>query len=164
MTTKKAVVPLLLILSIVIWSHNIYRVINSVFTSEDESRMEEGLREESDTDYLLKLNEKPREHFVYQANFRDPFKDWLHQKKEREPEKQALKVDIPIQPVRLPQIRFTGLLKDSAGHLAVIEDHLGKIHFIDVQDSVAGVVVTKISEEEIDCIYKEKKFKLKLRR
>ncbi len=164
MTNKKVVIPLLLVLSVVIWSHNIYRVIKSVFNAEDEIIMEQAFEKESETEYELKRNDKPREKFVYQSDFRDPFKDWLHLKKKKEPHPEALKIEIPVPPVRLPRLRFTGLLQDSSGNLAVIEDPRGQIHFVDVNDSVSGVIITNITEQIINCKYKGKDFILELRK
>ncbi|MFO7889353.1 MAG: hypothetical protein R6V04_03335 [bacterium] len=164
MTNKKVVIPLLLVLSVAIWSHNIYRVIKSVFNADDETMVEDAFEKASEVEYTLKLNDKPREKFVYQAEFRDPFQDWLHLKKQKKSQPEALKVEVPVPPVRLPPLRFTGLLQDSSGNLAVIEDPQGQIHFVDVNDSASGVIITSITEQIIKCTYKEKEFTLKLRR
>jgi len=55
-------------------------------------------------------------------------------------------------------------LQDSSGNLAVIEDPRGQIHFVDVNDSVSGVIITNITEQIINCKYKGKDFILELRK
>jgi len=164
MITKKAVIPLLLVLSVLIWSHNIYRVINSVFKAEEEIIVKNEYKEKTDTDYLLTFNSEPRNKFVYKSEFRDPFKDWLHIRNKRKEKEEAMKVDIPIKTISLPKLRFTGLLKDDSGNLAVIEDLKGKIHFVDVNDRVAEVTITRISDHFVECTYRGKEFKLELSR
>jgi Tfp pilus assembly protein PilP len=166
MEKKRIVISSLIVLALLVWSHNVYRIITGVRQDDDEiaQEMEQSGWELPDS---VVTSSKTIDPYVYQAKTRDPFKNWLQIRKPRQdrvalargkpPVKQKKKVEIPP-----PALRFCGVLRDSSGFLAIIENPGGEVFFVRAKDEVAGVTILGIAQDRLDCRFRKRDFQLQL--
>lgn len=167
MKRKNIIVPLLITASLFIWSRNIYLVFVGV-TQKDEEPDNLPIQENWDFPEILSPFPAQNQVFVYQAEYRDPFQHWLTQpiKKKKTPppmKKPVIKKNEKPEP-HPPKLRFTGVLQDSSGILAIIEGPSGSIYFVREKDVVEGVSVLRVEADSIYCQFDDKKFRLGLSR
>jgi hypothetical protein len=162
MKKKNLVIFLLLLLALAIWSHNLYRIFVGV-TQADQEIYQTARPEAEAADLFSQANAQSKV-FFYQAGARDPFAHWLHEEKKPVlalPKPQIAKVEKP-EPAP-PALRFSGIVGDTAGVLAVIESPSGEIHFAKEGEIIAGVRLVTIGSQEVECEFEGKKYQLVLR-
>ena len=163
MTRKNILIPLLIVLSLIVWGRNIYLILFGVIQGNDETGDYAVESVQNISEPLAEgLNGKAA--FVYQGTHRDPFRHWLIESRPKPKpvvEKVIPKVEKPKpQP---PQLRFSGLLEDSTGILAIVEGAGGDIYFAHEKDSIEGVQIQQVSGQELQCRFEGEEYTLPLR-
>ncbi len=163
MSRKNVLIPLLIVLSLVVWGRNIYLILSGVMQGDDETEgyMIESIQDIPESSADLSNGEPS---FIYQGKHRDPFLNWLVENKPKPKllvEKIIPKVEEPKP--EPPRLRFSGLLEDSTGRLAIVEGAGGDIYFAHKNDSVEGVQILQVSGQELQCRFEGEEFTLPLR-
>lgn len=151
MKKKNLYVILLLMLALVIWSHNAYQIFVGVTQSDRESEI---LATHEQWELSDSMQAQPKA-FVYTGSFRDPFENWL-KPAPRMPRPRSVKIEKPAA----PRLRLSGIVRDGAGVLAMIEDPNGDIHFLKPREMVAGVKIVTIDSGSVTCAFDKEKFQL----
>ena len=154
----------LIVFALVIWGHNGYKFVRG-FQSPYETPA--SVQPVSGLNTMLFKDTQKETSWVYESKYRDPFINQItgnkraRKKVDNKPKvaKNAVK-----QEVRLPKLRFAGIIKDFERPLAIIEDMHREVFFVDLGDSVAGVRIMSIDSNKVSCQYKTKKFTLMLSR
>ena len=164
MNRKRLLIALLIVLSLAIWSHNAYRIIVGVGQCDDESieGIVDFLPTSGDSLNPLSTENKP---YVYQAKYRDPFRDWLRNyanpsKSKAKGKGSDSKTKKAI--VKIPSLRFCGVVQDGSGVLAIVEDPNGNVVFIRERDKIADVEIRRIARDALECQFKDQWFRLTL--
>jgi hypothetical protein len=155
---KKSLLPYLLaICALIIWGHNGYKIFRGVFNSDSIPEIADISVWESTVNYNeASANDQL---FIYRADYRDPFKDWLRVQNKPKFKVFNNKVSLPM----LPSLRLTGIVMDSSGPMAIIETPGGEIKFVREKDIVAGVRIVSIDSSWIICRFEKQKFRLGIR-
>ena len=160
---KNLLVWLLVLIVIIIWSNNIYKIVLGV-KQADNGLPQVSLSKANqldNTSSLLRHEDK----FVYQAKYRDPFQNWFNSNRSKnrtKPKKQIRKLE-PKQEPRPPDLLFSGILQDKSDILAIIENPSGDVYFVAENDVVEGVTMLKISKDKIYCMFGKHKFEIMLK-
>lgn len=163
MKKKNIIILLLIIASLAIWSRNIYLVIVGVSQCDDEFD-EQPMIYHWDLPDTLITTLPERTSFVYQAKYRDPFQHWLTPPRPPTPPLTNPIIEVKESPGPTPPpLRFSGILSDSAGILAIIEALNGQTYFAHVSDTVENVIILKIDNNQVECQFEGEKFTLQLR-
>jgi|GEM_PF-2038400 len=160
MNRKKLIVLSLIVSSLLIWSHNLYRIFLGIKQSNEEI-VEGSPLPRSESQKTVRIPTGEDRHFVYSGMSRDPFKHWLQQ-----PKKTAPPPDIhrsKEQEAKLLLFRFSGVMRDSAGILAVIEGPGDAIYFAREKDTIEGISVLGITDSHVECQFQNTKFQLPLK-
>lgn len=163
MNRKNILIPLLIVLSLLVWGRNFYLILFGVVQGDDEI---EGYGIESIQDIPETVSDFSNHAatFVYQGKHRDPFRHWLTVTKPKpKPVVKTINPKVEKMKPQPPSLRFSGLLEDSTGKLAVVEGSAGDIYFAHEKDSVEGVQILKLLEQELQCCFEGEEFTLPLR-
>ena len=164
MNKKRILISSLVIVALLVWSHNIYRLFVGV--QSDEEVVDEVIQVDSGSLDSVSTESEDTKHYVYQAKCRDPFQHWLllgnNRKDGGSSKKQIPKKERKQPEVEVPYLRFCGVMEDSLGVLAIVEGSGGEVYFAKKKDIVEGVMVMNITREHMDCRFKEKTFQLLL--
>ncbi len=157
---KKTILPYLLaILALIIWGHNGYRILRGLLQADEiPSNIKLFDWQAQVVAAENQLDVKP---FSYRSEFRDPFKDWLRTDLNPKPSAPIQKVSKMPLPA-LPALRLTGILKDAAGFLAVIEAPDGEVHFVRKREQISGVEIIAIDSSWVECRLGTLKYRLHL--
>jgi hypothetical protein len=163
MSRKNILILLLIVLSLLVWGRNLYLILFGVMQGDDET--EYSVESIQDIPETLTDFSNHAVTFVYQGKHRDPFRHWLTVKKPK-PKPVAKKINPKVEKPRPqpPRLRFSGLLEDSTGKLAIVEGPGGNIYFAHENDSVEGVQILQVSEQELQCCFEGEEFILPLTR
>lgn len=165
---KNMLMAALVLLALGIWSYNIYSIFTGVAPSADEEFTPVHADHEQSRNPTAGIADTDTS-FVYRAVGRDPFQHWLSAQKPKSQKPMRRRASAPKRPPTkkapppLPELRFSGVLRDSTGVLAIIEDALGVIHFVTAGDTVQGVVIRKVVTDTVFCRFGERRFMLRLR-
>jgi Tfp pilus assembly protein PilP len=165
MKRKNIIVPVLIIVSLIVWSRNIYLIIVGL-TQNDEEVIEQNIEPVWEFPDSLSSFSDTKEVFIYSAKFRDPFKHWLYQPKKKKsvvPVKRIKPEKIEKQAPKPPKLRFSGVLEDETGILAIIEGPDGTIYFAKGNDIIEGVHILKVKKDSIQYEFGKQKFWLELK-
>lgn len=151
---------MLAIAALVVWGHNGYQVLVGLRQADSAGlpRVDKWLSPAVPGDSV-----KTAGLFSYQAEFRDPFQNWLVQPvaKKVKPKNKPQK---PVKVVQRPNIQLVGILKDAAGPLAVIEDTKRQTHFVHEKDEIDGVKILKIDSSWVECFFEREKYRVKIKK
>ncbi len=161
MKKKSIIILLLIIVSLAVWSRNIYLIIVGIKQS-DEPFIEQPITNNWDLPDTMVASEPEQISFVYQAKYRDPFQHWLAPPKPAISEQTLVEIKEPPIPVP-PPLRFSGILSDSSGILAIIEGQNGQTYFTHVSDTIEGIIILQIENHQVECQFEGEKFVLELR-
>ena len=161
MKKKNIILLLLIIVSLAVWSRNIYLIIVGISQS-DKPLDEQPIPYRWDFPDTLVTSEPERTSFIYQAKYRDPFQHWLTSPNTSAPEKSIIEIKEQPKPIP-PQLRFSGVVSDSSGILAIIEDLNGQTYIAHIGDTVEGVIIFKIENHQMEYQFDGEKFVLQLR-
>jgi len=157
---KNFLIPFLVIVAIVLWSHNIYRIFTGI-NRPDQGDLggvaSEWTEDDNDTCSLVSADES---FFVYEARYRDPFQHWLTKPKKRS--NTASLSRLRHQDPPLPQLRLSGILRDSLGVLAIIEGPLGDVYFVKEGEQIGKVKIIAIDSSTVSILFGNKKHRLQL--
>jgi hypothetical protein len=159
-TNKSSLPYLLALLAMIIWGHNGYRILRGLLQA-GEIPVNISLFDWQ-AQVIAAENQLDVKPFGYRAEFRDPFKDWLHTDRNPKASTPIQKVSKPPLPA-LPALRLTGILKDAAGVLAVIEAPDGEVHFVRNSEQISGVEIIAIDSSWVECRLGTLKYRLDLR-
>jgi hypothetical protein len=163
MKKKNVFIALLVVLALAIWSHNLYRIFIGVTRSDQEMDEFAGRTREALPDTIL-FSENQQPAFVYSGAHRDPFAHWLVQpEKKIKPVPAASPAKIVRPEPAPPRLRLSGIVRDAAGVLAIVEDPQGEIHFAKPEDVVAGVKLVRIDSARVICEFDKRQYALELR-
>lgn len=157
---KNLLVWLLILIVIIIWANNIYKIVLGVKQADDDFQQESAFKTaQFDTTSNTLMNE---DKFVYQAKYRDPFQNWFkpNRSKDRKKPKKQIKKLQPKQEPQPPALRFSGILQDQSGILAIIESPSGSVYFARENDELEGVTLLKIGKDRIYCKFGKKRFEI----
>jgi hypothetical protein len=159
---KKNVLIILLVLSAVaIWSNNAYRIFIGLQQAGDDGDLpaasdgRDSQNERSDFQSRAAA-------FVYQAKHRDPFENWLEHKPNEVKQPVVARRVEKIEPLP-PTLRLSGIVRDHADVLAIIETPEGQVFFAHPQDTIAGVKLVRIDSSSVTCEFAKRKFQIELR-
>lgn len=158
MKKKNIYVLILLATALVIWSHNAYQIFIGVTQADQELETfaTNNPWERPDSLAPARVQQKA---FVYAATFRDPFENWLKPAPPATP-RVAKPKSVPAEKPQPPRLRLSGIVRDGAGVLAMIEGPDGAIHFLKPQESLAGVKIVRIDSGSVSCEFNKAKFQL----
>jgi Tfp pilus assembly protein PilP len=158
MNRKNAAVPILIVLAVLVWGNALYRLF---VPSNDGDEVEVTKRTPAaasvDTTAAGKME------FVYTNAYRDPFRDRLRAEPADESgsvSKRKQKIPEPVKII--PKLRFTGVIRDGKGILALVEDPGGNVHFVRENDTVLDVRITSIRKDTLVCTFDKRRFTLGL--
>ena len=164
MNKKRILISFLVIAALIVWSHNIYRLFVGV--QSDEEVVDEVVQINDESPDTLLTGKEGTQHYVYQAQSRDPFKHWLllgeGRKKGSPSPKKNPQMETKKPEVEAPRLRFCGVMEDSTGMLAIVEGSQGEVYFAKEEDVIEGVLVMNITREYMDCRFQDKTFQLSL--
>ena len=158
---KKSILPYILgTLAIIIWGYNGYQVFSGIFSADDNTVIE---IPDWKPQIIAADSQFVKQAFIYEAKYRDPFKDWLRtstkSKKKIIKKPKAKSTPLPI----LPKLRLTGILQDSSGPLAMIETLDKKMYFIHINEEINGVKIIMIDEKGIKCRFGKVEYRVELK-
>ena len=161
MKRKTAVIPALIVLSLLIWGHNAFRIFLGIAQNDAESGDGGSVVESINTGADTSGAQKPR--FVYSEKIRDPFQPafWPEQPGSKLPVRKT--TPRPEPKPSLPALRFCGVVRDPAGSLALVEGPDGETRLLRETESIAEVRVTAIEPGRIECEFNKEKMWLELR-
>ena len=165
MKKRNIVNIVLVVVCLLVWGRSLYLIIADVFQGDRDN-------ESNITPVRL---EKPepvtvstiiRDTYEYQGKYRDPFKHWLAVPKPKAPSLPKIAVQkTPKKPApRPPSIRFSGVMQDSTGLMAVLESREGEVYFVHRGDTVEGVTIRNISRDSLSCLFGSLQYKIGLSR
>jgi len=160
MKKRNIYVILLLMLALVIWSHNAYQIFIGVTQSDQELETLTTTNQWERSDSLAPARVQQKA-FVYAATFRDPFENWLKPEPQATP-RVARPQSVQVEKPQPPRLRLSGIVRDGAGVLAIIEGPDGEIHFLKQRESLAGVKIVRIDSGSVSCEFDQKKIHLVL--
>ncbi len=159
MKKKNVLVAILILLALAVWSHNIYQIVIGVTRADQEMDSPKGDEKVALHDTFASQSE-PRPAFVYSGAHRDPFVHWL------QPEKKVKPVMPRVKPTQIepapPRLRLSGIVRDTNGVLAIIEDPQGDTHFARADDVITGVKLVRIDSSSVICQFEKRQFQLTL--
>ena len=160
---KKPYLPYILaVLAVIIWGHNGYQVFRGLLKSDDISG-HYNVNEWQPQKIAVNANLNG-ELFIYKAQYRDPFKNWLRDGIKKRPKRMILKKAKQKKPLPSPPVlRLTGVLKDEYGVLAIIEAPGGDVQFVRESGEIAGVTIVSIDSNSVNCKFGKQAFRLRLR-
>lgn len=159
---KSWLVYLLALTALVVWGYNGYHFILGIRQSDDP-----GLPSVSTWQPASTSGDSMQSAalFVYQANHRDPFQEWLSPpKKKIVPRQPVNKKAVKKAEIPRPQIRLIGILRDAAGPLAVLQTENRQTCFCHEQDKIDGVTLVKIDSNWVECWFGKERFRIGLER
>jgi Tfp pilus assembly protein PilP len=158
MNRKNAAVPILIVLAVLVWGNALYRL----FAPSSDGDETAGTERPS----VIALNDTTAVEgrgFVYTGAYRDPFRDRLRAEPADEnasaPKRER---KIPEPEKIFPKLRFSGVIRDGGGILALVEDPEGNVRFVGENDTVSGVRIASIRKDTLVCIFGKKRFLLGL--
>ena len=138
---------LLVLVLVVVWGYNMIQIADISLPSNDTVQNQSITIDQA----LFELPEK--QEFEYKANFKDPFKASLpHYSPKPQPKKKVKKQE----PVRLPQLRLTGVINGTA----LIRNTRQVVFFAVPGDTIEGAQVQSISSDSVQLVFKSKEFVL----
>ena len=156
---KKYLPYILALLAVIIWGHNGYRIFHGLLHLDNISENTEAFHW---TPQVIaaetQLTAKP---FIYEANHRDPFKNWLQAPQKKKPayKKRQTKKQPPKPP---PALRLTGILKDASGTMAIVEFPDGAVFFVREKDVIEDIRFLRIESNSVFCRFKKQEFKVEI--
>ncbi len=160
---KKSIIPWLLgITALIIWGHNGYKIFSDIFKSDEVKTFVEV--PDWKPQIITSGTKMPSEFFVYQADYRNPFKNWLRSLPLKKVLKSSKSKKVKSLSPKRPFLRLTGILKDTSGLLALIEDPNGDVFFIRKGDKITGVKIIGIDSKSVSCCFEKQEYRLVLRR
>lgn len=158
MKKKNALIILLIASALAIWSNNIYRIIRGLQQTDDsELPLAMTSRPAGDEASLLPTHAA----FVYEAKYRDPFENWLEERSQKTKQPVVAPRVEKVVPIP-PALRFTGIVRDQADVLAIIEAPDGQVFFAQPQDTIAGVKLVRIDSSSVTCEFAKQRFRIEL--
>lgn len=159
---KRVMVGFLILVSAVVWTHNLYRIIFRIGREDTEADVvQEAWLDQRR--HVLHFGMEGR--FVYRSTYRDPFRHWLGSpSKDRVKPGKKTVTRKPEKTNPKPKIRFCGIMRDAAGVLAIIESSSGELHFTQENAIVDSVRIVKIGAASIVCEYENSRYALPLAR
>ncbi len=163
MTRKNILIPLLIVLSLIVWGRNVYLILFGVMQGDDETG-DYAVESVQDIPEPWAGGLNGEAAFVYQDTHRDPFKHWLIENKPKSKPAPIKIIPRFEKPKREPpRLRFGGLLEDSTGKLAIVEGSGGDIYFAHEKDSIEGIQILRVSGQGLQCRFEGEEFTLPLR-
>ncbi|MCK5148071.1 hypothetical protein KAR48_15045 [bacterium] len=158
MNTRRIVIPVLILFSVVIWGHNLYRILHSPKNDESLEYIPFSSKQKKQIDVM----DIAKTVFVYQGKKRDPFRPYLnHRNNTPSSSKKKLKAAKKIVPeVKPPQFRYLGLIKSDDGPLAIIEAVSGKTDYVKAGDEWHACQIKAISREAIQFVFNKKCYEI----
>jgi hypothetical protein len=162
MKRKSVIVPVLIIISLMVWGNNAYQIfIGLTRSNEDPDRtIESHLPKNLDDPNASSVHETV---FTYRGDTRDPFQPGFW------PSNPTSKNSIKRKPARQivsapasPNLRFCGVLTDSNGRLAIIEKADGESMLVREKETAFGVVVLSIQNDHLECRFEKQSYRLEL--
>lgn len=151
---------LLIIVALLVWFHNGYKFFIGVQKSDEVTIT----KAKPGDDFVLQDSATVEKRWVYEASFRDPFKNWLvkskptkHSAKRKKPNK---KIKQPVP--KPPRVRLQGIIKDDKGTLCIIENQ-GEIRFVRTGDKVFDVKIVAIDSNVVAYEFNGNQFVLNLK-
>ena len=161
MKNKKVLILLLVILSLFVWGRNVYLIFSSGGDPEKTVSGDAGDIALSDS-MIVSTGDKAAS--PYQGRNRDPFQSWLvaAAPKPKAPRAQTIKRSEPAVPP--PVLRFSGILQDGEGSMAVVEGQGGSTYFVHEKDTVEGVLIMAIEKDSLVCRFQKRTYRIGLGR
>ncbi|MBD3288910.1 hypothetical protein GF337_08920 [candidate division KSB1 bacterium] len=157
---KKYLPYMLAVLAVLIWGHNGYRIFHGLLHLDNISENTEAFHW---TPQVIaaetQLTAKP---FIYEANHRDPFKNWLQVARKSASVHQKRQQKRKLPPTPPPALRLTGILGDANGTMAIIEFPNGAVHFVREKDIIDNITIIKIESNAVLCRFEKQEFKVEL--
>jgi hypothetical protein len=154
-SSKKWVLPVLVLVAVMVWGHNAYRVVRDIQQSDTFDRANgqqtKPLALKIDTTWMNK---------TYPPSGRDPFQ-WYHPEsvtKQVQHRKQTAKKQVPDP----PNIRFIGMVCDDHGELAVLEWPENQVHFVRPGQQINSITIDRIGDDKLYYIYQQKRYELEM--
>ncbi|MBN1781870.1 hypothetical protein JW948_12135 [bacterium] len=161
---NKIVVPLLILISLLVWSRNLWLLLDNPENEEGPNGSEiENLLLADDIDAdQTSVTEK----YVYSSGYRDPFKPWFEEADERisKQRQQQAAPSVAVSRPNPPYLRYCGLIGNAKEPMAIMEDHAGEIYFVCRGDTVLHVCITRILEDSVFCRFDTLDYKLPMHR
>lgn len=156
---KKNVLIILLVAAFAVWSNNIYRIITGLQQVEDTETL---ITPVATSSRETTANSKAQpEVFAYQAKFRNPFENWLEHKSNEVKQPVVARGVEKVEAIP-PALRFSGIVRDHANVLAIIETPDGQVFFAQPHDTIAGVKLVRIDSSSITCQFAKRVFQIEL--
>lgn len=160
MKRKNIVVPVLFVLAVAVWSFNVYRILTGGGSSGDDAENADLLSRDS----IASSPSNRSAGFVYTESYRDPFLPvWSNPESSARtpPKKPVMPKAEKLKPIP-PRLRFSGVVRDSAGCLAVVEGPDQETRFIREGEEIAGVIVKAIFPDHLQCTFEGDSLRLEL--
>jgi len=151
---------LLIIVALMVWFHNGYKFFIGVQKADEVITT----KEKSGDDSVLQDSTAVETRWVYEASFRDPFKNWLAKSMPKKPSVKRKKVGKKIKrsAPKPPKVRLNGIIKDGKGTLCIIENQ-GETKFVRTGDKVFGVKIVSIDSNVVAYEFNGDEFVLNLK-
>jgi hypothetical protein len=168
-TIKKSIFVIGIILLVIIWTRNLgffplkpkpYEETSIEQGVKQRTRQNQEQKQDEDTKRFQISKIKSSSTFVYQQDYKDPFKapflvergksDTLSTKATR------AKMEEPLP----PKLILIGIVWDSQRSVATVKDDLGQTFVVARGDKIGDMVIDKISQEEFYYTFRGKQYKL----
>ncbi len=158
MLKNKKTLPVLLIVAVLVWGLNGYRLIKGINLTDQPSLFQDL----NSQNFSGVWQDSVWYKYQYISVDRDPMfmpikkmimKKQIHNRKKEKRKKPEIKC---------PQLRLTGVITDEMGKLAVILDVNQYTYFVRQNQQLDSVQISAISDSCVIISYKNKKFKLDL--
>jgi Tfp pilus assembly protein PilP len=148
---------ILAVIALAVWGNNLVQIFTEIKEEDKDSSIQSFSAKQDTSSQSTLLNSD----FTYTGKYRDPFQQAF-----TNPEDSKVKASIPKKkelpkPV-IPTLRYTGLIKDQQGRMAVIEKPNGEVVFAMESDEVDGVKIQKILGDSLQCRFGREQFWIRL--
>lgn len=151
---------LLIIAALLVWFHNGYKFFIGVQKSDEVTIT----KAKPGDDFVLQDSATVEKRWIYEASFRDPFKNWLVKSRPKKPSAKPKKVSRKIKKSapKPPRVRLNGIIKDGKGTLCIIENQ-GETKFVRTGDKVFDVKIVAIDSNVVSYEFNGNQFVLNLK-